>query len=90
MNGVLDNSSTGGSMNIPTPVQMSVGGFGRRYRFAGDIDEVRVSKVTRSADWIKLEYENQKPTQTLVGSLAKPGTPLRFHLPVPRSTRASA
>jgi len=73
VNGVLDNSSTGGSMNIPSPVQMFVGGFGRRYDFAGDLDEVRVSKVTRSADWIKLEYENQKPTQTLVGILAKPG-----------------
>jgi hypothetical protein len=73
VNGVLDNSSTAGSMNIPSPVQMSVGGFGRRYDFAGDLDEVRVSKVTRSADWIKLEYENQKPTQSLVGILAKPG-----------------
>jgi len=73
VNGVLDNSSTAGSMNIPAPVQMSVGGFGRRYDFAGDLDEVRVSKVTRSADWIKLEYENQKPTQTLVGILTKPG-----------------
>jgi hypothetical protein len=73
VNGVLDNSSKGGSMNIPTPVQMFVGGFGRRYDFAGDLDEVRVSKVTRSADWIKMAYENQKPTQTLVGILSKPG-----------------
>ena len=73
VNGVLDNSSAGGGMNIPTPVQMFVGGFGRRYDFAGDMDEVRVSKVARSADWIKMSYENQKPAQTLVGILAKPG-----------------
>ena len=73
VNGVLDNSSTAGSMSIPAPAQMFVGGFGNRYNFAGDLDEVRVSNVTRSADWIKLEYENQKPTQTLVGILTKPG-----------------
>jgi hypothetical protein len=29
--------------------------------FNGIIDEVRVSSVARSADWIKLEYMNQKP-----------------------------
>ena len=73
VNGVLDNSSTAGSMSIPAPAQMFIGGFGNRYNFAGDLDEVRISNVTRSADWIKLEYENQKPTQTLVGILAKPG-----------------
>ena len=41
--------------------------------FVGDIDEVRISKVARSADWVKLEYENQKPLQTLVGPLVQPG-----------------
>lgn len=30
------------------------------------VDEARLSKVARSANWIKLEYENQKPTQSLV------------------------
>ena len=43
------------------------------YDFAGDIDEVRVSRVARSADWIKLEYENQKAQQTLVGSSGAAG-----------------
>jgi hypothetical protein len=34
--------------------------------FPGYIDEIRVSKTNRSADWIKLEYQNQKQSQTLV------------------------
>ncbi len=32
----------------------------------GFMDEVRVSKTNRSADWLKLCYENQKEDQTLV------------------------
>ncbi|MDB5047820.1 MAG: hypothetical protein JWO30_891 [Fibrobacteres bacterium] len=34
--------------------------------FHGWLDEVRVSNVARSAEWIKLAYENQKDAQTLV------------------------
>ncbi|MBN2188558.1 MAG: DUF2341 domain-containing protein, partial [Chitinispirillaceae bacterium] len=34
--------------------------------FMGDIDEVRFSSAARSAEWIKLCFENQKPNQTLV------------------------
>jgi hypothetical protein len=34
--------------------------------FSGDIDEVRVSNVVRSPDWIKLEYATQKSGQTAV------------------------
>ena len=41
--------------------------------FTGDLDEVRISKVARSADWVRLQYENQKPLQTLVGPLVQPG-----------------
>ncbi len=33
---------------------------------SGIYDEVRVANVARSADWVKLEYENQKAAQTLV------------------------
>jgi hypothetical protein len=40
------------------------------------LDEVRVSNVARSADWIRLQYENQKPLQTLVGPLVQPGATL--------------
>ena len=42
--------------------------------FNGDMDEVRISNVTRSANWIKMEYENQKPLQTLIGSLVPDGS----------------
>jgi hypothetical protein len=34
---------------------------------------VRISKVARSADWVRLQYENQKPLQTLVGPVIQPG-----------------
>jgi hypothetical protein len=52
---------------------MYLGGWYGNYQFEGDIDEARLSNVTRSPDWVKLEYENQKPMQTLVGTLVKPG-----------------
>ena len=32
----------------------------------GALDEVRISFGPRSADWVKLSYENQRPGQTLV------------------------
>ncbi len=76
VNGVLDgvSRSTGAPLAIKSPARMYIGGWYDNYRFAGDIDEVRISKVTRSADWIRMEYENQKPLQTLVGPLMSAGT----------------
>ncbi len=53
---------------IATPVELQIGDG-----FAGDLDEIRVSNVVRSADWMKLQYENQKPVQTVVGPLIQPG-----------------
>jgi hypothetical protein len=75
VNGALDgvNTSTGAPLAIKSPARMYIGGWYDNYRFVGDIDEVRISKVTRSADWVKLQYENQKSLQTLVGSLVQPG-----------------
>jgi hypothetical protein len=63
-------------MKIPETVSFYIGGWnqvGGTYDFVGEIDEVRISKVARSADWIRLLYENQKPMQTLVGPLVQPG-----------------
>ena len=40
------------------------------------MDEVRVSKVARSPEWVRLEYENQKRLQTLVGPVIQPGSTL--------------
>ena len=44
------------------------------YDFTGAIDEVRISKVARSADWVRLQFENQKPLQTLVGPVVQSGS----------------
>ena len=76
VNGVLDGSSTaaGAPLAIKSPARMYMGGWYNNYRFVGDVDEVRVSRVTRSADWVRLQYENQKPLQTLVGHLVQSGT----------------
>ena len=75
INGVLDNAvkRAGSTMAIKSPAKMWIGGWYKNYDFIGDIDEVRISNVVRSADWVKLEYENQKPTQTLVGPLVQAG-----------------
>ena len=75
MNGRLDvpvPAPAPSAMGILTPVRMQIGAG-----FVGDLDEVRISNVARSADWVKLQYENQKPLQTLVGPLVQPGTRLR-------------
>lgn len=81
VNGVLDgvNKSSGTPLGIKSPARLWIGGWYHNYNFVGDIDEVRISKVARSADWIKLQYENQKPLQTLVGHLVRPGN--EFGLP---------
>ncbi|MFT5107097.1 MAG: hypothetical protein ACI9UA_002726 [Pseudoalteromonas tetraodonis] len=75
VNGVLDgvSTSTGAPLAIKSPARMYLGGWYDNYRFVGDLDEVRISKVTRSADWVRLQYENQKPLQTLVGSVSQSG-----------------
>jgi hypothetical protein len=78
VNGVLDKEAKtrATTLNIEKPARMWIGGWYNNFDFIGDIDEVRISGVTRSADWVKLEYENQKPMQTLVGPLVKPGNAL--------------
>ena len=66
VNGVLDGAA-GLGLDLPTLSHLWIGGWYDKYDFVGDIDEVRISKVARSADWISLQYENQKPLQTLAG-----------------------
>ena len=76
VNGVLDgvSASANAPLAIKQPASMWIGGWQNNFNFAGDIDEVRISTVARSAAWIRLQYENQKPLQTLVGGLVQPGT----------------
>jgi len=62
------------AMSLMKDLTMTIGGGRpRSFGFAGCIDEVRISKVARSDDWIRLEYENQKSGQMLVGGPVQPG-----------------
>jgi len=72
VNGRL-NTSGSSYKRFDDSVKMYLGGWYRNWESDCDIDEVRISKVARSADWIKLEYENQQRPQTLVGGLPQPG-----------------
>ena len=75
INGKLDvPTPTQTTMKILSPARLWLGGWYNNYNFTGDMDEVRISKVARSADWVKLQYENQKPLQTLVGPLVQAGS----------------
>ena len=68
INGRMDGEAAT-QLDIKSPARLWLGGWYNNYDFVGDIDEVRVSRVARSADWVRLEFENQKPLQTLVGPL---------------------
>ena len=76
VNGRLDGSSlrSGGPLNIKSPARLYLGGWYNNYDFSGDLDEVRISSVVRSPEWIHLQYENQKPAQLLSGMLVQPGS----------------
>lgn len=75
VNGVLDSAAQRASqpLNIRSPARLWIGGWYHNYNFVGDIDEVRISNVVRSPDWIRLQFENQKPNQTLVGPVVQSG-----------------
>ena len=72
INGKLDGAAKP-RLDIKSPSRLWIGGWYDNYDFVGDIDEVRISRVARSADWIKLQYENQKQHQTVVGTVVQPG-----------------
>ncbi|NQU23467.1 MAG: DUF2341 domain-containing protein, partial [Candidatus Nealsonbacteria bacterium] len=72
INGRLDGSDKP-TLDIKRPARLWIGGWYHNYDFIGDVDEVRISRVARTPDWIKLQFENQKPLQTLVGSPVQPG-----------------
>lgn len=75
VNGVLDavSKTPNAPLAIKTPAHLFIGGWYDNYNYVGDVDEVRVSAVVRSPDWVRLQYENQKPTQTLVGPVVQSG-----------------
>ncbi|MEJ6643359.1 MAG: DUF2341 domain-containing protein [Akkermansiaceae bacterium] len=72
INGQLDAEATT-KLEIKRPSRLWLGGWYDHYDFVGDLDEVRIAKVARSPDWVRLEFENQKRYQTLVGPLVQRG-----------------
>jgi hypothetical protein len=96
INGRLDGEATP-LLNIKSPARLWLGGWYHNYDFIGDLDEVRISKVTRSPEWVQLQFENQKPLQTVVGHIPRGGssfsvTPARAIIPegMPASFTAEA
>ena len=66
IDGVLENNVTGksGTINLGTR-NIAVGNFADSdFAYTGGLDELRVSSVGRSADWIRTEYNNQSATST--------------------------
>ena len=88
VNGELSNTSqtADAPLAIKSPARFYIGGWYNNYDYVGDIDEVRLSDIVRSADWAKLQFENQKELQTLAGPLVRPGD--RFGVSTDRLTIA--
>jgi len=72
LNGKLDGKASP-TLNIKSPARLWIGGWYDVYSYEGEMDEVRVSSVARSPDWIKLEYTNQVKNQGLVGHVVTQG-----------------
>lgn len=93
VNGVAAGPQHGGpDMALKSPAQLWIGGWHGQYSFTGAIDEVRVSSVARSAAWVRLQYENQKPLASLPGLIEPPGKAFSVHpqqLTVPEGGRAT-
>ncbi|MEY4176437.1 MAG: hypothetical protein RLY70_11 [Planctomycetota bacterium] len=94
INGKLDGAARP-RMDIKRPGRLWLGGWYHHYDYVGDLDEVRISHVSRSSAWVKAQYENQKPQQTLVGWIVPPGdsfavTPSSATIAEGRSLRFSA
>lgn len=67
-NSAVGNTSKSGSMTTSSSVDVHIGNNpGSNLKpFDGKIDEVRVSNVARSADWITTEYNNQNNPSTFI------------------------
>lgn len=72
VNGRLDASDKP-VLNIKSPARLWLGGWYDHYDFRGDMDEVRISSVARPAEWVHLEYENQRPLASFPGPVVLPG-----------------
>ncbi len=68
IDGVQDAIASGVSKDLDPALSVYFGADGREHDdfFIGTMDEARIATTARSAEWIKLEYENQKINQTLL------------------------
>jgi len=73
VNGMQQESSGKPTLNIKSPARLWLGGWYHNYDYVGDLDEVRISKVARSRNWLRLQHANQRPVQLLIGQLSLPG-----------------
>jgi len=85
INGRLEatNTGRGAPLTIAESSRLWLGGWYGNYDFDGDIDEVRISNVARSAAWVGLDADTQGPSPRLTGRLVRsdsspsvPTTPL--------------
>lgn len=71
-----ENTKDGPPLRIESPARLWIGGWYHNYDYVGELDEVRVANVERSAEWIRLEYESQRTDSRLVGAPVQPGDKL--------------
>ena len=79
---LLSTTSASHLVNYQTTPSMCIGGDCRDNNsyYSGVIDEVRVSRVNRSADWIATEYANQNSPETfatIAGEVSQVTAPLQ-------------
>lgn len=89
VNGILENSMPRSGSVSDYGQQLTIGKYSQdNYsNFDGLVDEVRVSRSARSADWIKLSYANQKAGQKLISFEQFSGCAEVFQ--IPRDTSVS-
>ena len=73
-NGIFETSTaqTGTVNDYGRPLYLGVNINSTSEVFIGVMDEARVGNSARSADWIKLDYESQKTTSTVITVGARP------------------
>lgn len=92
VNGASEGSSTGATARTTTRFNIGAGfdGSSSNEYFDGKMDEVRVSNVARSADWIEAEYINMNDAMNSYGSEQNQGGDGLINFPVLISLTADA